>query len=267
MMNSLGGIQLSIFSLLLCLGIMLVAWLYAMKIKNYSIVDAVWAASFSILALCFFFLAPGTLERRALCVSLVCLWSVRLAWMLAKRIRSHHPKEDGRYLALREKYAPNVEREFLEFFMIQGLSVVLLSVPFMIMALNSDSPLSTLEWCGAGIVLLSFLGEALADHQANLFKADPKNAGKVCQMGLWRYSRHPNYFFESCIWWGFFIMAAASPWGFVTIYCPLVILYLLLKVTGIPLAEAQSLKSRGEAYRQYQQTTSAFIPWFVRKVK
>ncbi len=266
-MSSFTGIQLFILSLFFCSGIMVLTWAFAIKIKNYSIVDAVWAASFPLTVLCFFLLAPGALDRRAFILAVVSAWGFRLALMLGRRIRAHHPKEDGRYLALREKYAPQVERGFLEFFLIQGLSVAFLSVPFLMISLNTSPEISLLEWVGLSVAVLSLFGEALADHQANRFKANPENAKKVCQEGLWRYSRHPNYFFESCIWWGYFIVALDSPWGWTTVYCPLSILYLLLKVTGIPMAEAQSLKSRGEAFREYQKTTSAFIPWFVRSSK
>jgi steroid 5-alpha reductase family enzyme len=94
------------------------------------------------------------------------------------------------------------------------------------------------------------------------FKADPANRGGVCATGLWRYSRHPNYFFESMVWWGFFLVALGSPMGWMTVACPLLMLYFLLKVTGVELTEAHSLRTRGDAYRRYQRSTSAFIPWF-----
>ena len=97
------------------------------------------------------------------------------------------------------------------------------------------------------------------------FTSDPANKGKICQTGLWRFSRHPNYFFESVVWWGFFVAAVSSPWGWVTVICPLMMLWFLLKVTGIPLTEKHSVERRGQAYRDYQKTTSAFIPWFPKK--
>jgi steroid 5-alpha reductase family enzyme len=263
-MTGFSILQLFLISLLFCSLIMVVTWLVAQKIDNYSIVDSVWAGSFPLVAGLFLFLGAGYADRKFLMLSIVSLWGVRLAYMLGRRIQQHHPKEDGRYLELRKRYAPHVKREFLEFFLIQGVSVAFLSVPFLLMAQNPDPVLTTLEWIGFGVALVSFFGEALADAQANRFKSNPENRGKVCRDGLWRYSRHPNYFFESCIWWGYFLMALSTPYGWLTVYCPLAILYLLLKVTGIPMAEAQSLKSRGEAFREYQKTTSAFIPWFVR---
>jgi steroid 5-alpha reductase family enzyme len=121
-----------------------------------------------------------------------------------------------------------------------------------------------LEIGGLALWAVALAGEALADKQMSRFKAAPSNAGAVCRTGLWKYSRHPNYFFESLVWWAYFLFAAAAPTGWVTLYCPLGMLYLLLRVTGIPETEAQAVRSKGEAYRAYQRTTSAFVPWFPR---
>jgi steroid 5-alpha reductase family enzyme len=117
---------------------------------------------------------------------------------------------------------------------------------------------------GAAIWLVALAGEGLADFQLKRFKADPANAGKICQSGLWNYSRHPNYFFEWLVWVGFFVFAWDSPGGCLTVLCPGLMLYFLLHVTGIPITEEFSVKSKGDAYRQYQQATSAFVPWFKR---
>jgi steroid 5-alpha reductase family enzyme len=113
--------------------------------------------------------------------------------------------------------------------------------------------------------LIAIAGETLADAQLAAFKRDPANRGGVCNVGLWRYSRHPNYFFEWLIWMSYFIFALASPFGWIAIVGPASILWLLIRVTGIPMAEEQSLRSRGDAYRRYQQATSAFIPWFPKR--
>jgi steroid 5-alpha reductase family enzyme len=106
------------------------------------------------------------------------------------------------------------------------------------------------------------LGEATADSQLKAFKKDPSNKSKVCSQGLWNYSRHPNYFFQWLMWMSYFVFALASPYGYLAIISPAIILYLLLKVTGIPMTEEQSIRSKGEAFKKYQQTTSAFVPWF-----
>jgi steroid 5-alpha reductase family enzyme len=128
--------------------------------------------------------------------------------------------------------------------------------------MNPSPNISWLEWLGAGVWGIGLLGEALSDAQMQRFKSDPGNRGSVCQVGLWRYSRHPNYFFESVIWWGFWIFACGSAWGWVTFYAPAMILYFLLRVTGIPLTEKCAVENKGDAYREYQRTTSAFVPWF-----
>ena len=138
----------------------------------------------------------------------------------------------------------------------------MLTVPFLEICLNPEPQLSAFEIVGFVVWLGSLIGESVSDHQMNQFKRNPRNKGRVCQEGLWKYSRHPNYFFESCIWWGYFIFALGTPGTAYVIYAPLVILFLLLKVTGVPLAEAQSLKTRGEEYKQYQRRTSMFVPWF-----
>jgi steroid 5-alpha reductase family enzyme len=122
--------------------------------------------------------------------------------------------------------------------------------------------LPLLEYIGAGIWLIALTGEAIADWQLDQFKKDPANKGKVCNKGLWNYSRHPNYFFEWLIWVGYFVFALASPYGFIAIISPAIILYLLLNVTGIPATEEQSVRSKGDLYKEYQRTTSAFVPWF-----
>jgi steroid 5-alpha reductase family enzyme len=125
--------------------------------------------------------------------------------------------------------------------------------------------MAPLEIFGLILAVLATAGESLADWQAQRFKHRTHDKNAVNDVGLWRYSRHPNYFFESLVWWGLFVAALPFPHGWVTVVCPLLMLYLLLNVTGIPLTEKHSLQSRGETYRQYQRRTSRFIPWFPRK--
>ena len=121
------------------------------------------------------------------------------------------------------------------------------------------------EWFGFILWLVALGGETLADRQLAGFKADPSNRGKVCRTGLWRSSRHPNYFFEWLVWVSLFVVALPAPWGWITIFAPALMLFFLLRVTGIPYTEQQSLRSKGDAYRAYQRTTNAFFPWFPKK--
>lgn len=242
-------------------------WFWATRIDNYSIVDPAWSLSFVLLVLGYAMFEDGAWIHRALTLLIVGIWSLRLGLFLVKRVVSHHPKEDNRYTELRNRYSPQIKKGFFEFFQIQGLSVVLLSIPFLLVCRNGASAVSPFEFIGIAVWFFGVCGESIADVQMNRFKADPSNRGKTCQRGLWNYSRHPNYFFESMIWWGFFIFALGSPGGWISFYCPLGMLYILLKVTGVPFAEEQALKSRGEEYRRYQKTTSEFIPWFRKDVR
>jgi steroid 5-alpha reductase family enzyme len=151
---------------------------------------------------------------------------------------------------------------FLLFFELQAVLVVIFSLPFLFASFNAAPQIGWVEWLGLALSVGALLGEAIADRQMQRFKADSASRGQVCRVGLWRYSRHPNYFFESLVWWGFFIAALGSPYGWITLICPLLMLYFLFQVTGIPLTEEYAVKSKGDAYREYQRTTSAFIPWF-----
>jgi steroid 5-alpha reductase family enzyme len=209
--------------------------------------------------------SDAQLPRRLLVASLALVWSLRLGTHLAIRVIGHHPVEDGRYLQLRKDWSDNFVTKMFWFFQMQAVSVVLLGAAFIVAANNPASALHPLEIAGAALWLLAITGEALADAQLAAFKKNPANKGRVCAVGLWRFSRHPNYFFEWLIWVAFFVFALGSPWGWVAILGPASILYLLLRVTGIPMTEEQSLRSRGDAYRRYQQTTSAFIPWFPKR--
>jgi steroid 5-alpha reductase family enzyme len=237
----------------------------ARRIDNYGVVDIAWSYAFAALAVFYALAAPGWPLRRALIAALAIVWSLRLGTHLYVRVMGHHPVEDGRYLALRKRWAANFAWEMFKFFQMQAVSVVLLGAAFLVASLNPRPALHPLEIAGALLWLLALTGEALADRQLAAFKRDPSNRGQVCATGLWRYSRHPNYFFEWLVWVAFFLFALASPWGWVAIIGPASILYLLLRVTGIPMNEEQNLRSRGEAYRRYQQATSAFVPWFPKK--
>ena len=137
---------------------------------------------------------------------------------------------------------------------------VLLATPFLLASRNPDPRLNLFEVGGVMIWVVAIAGETIADNQLRAFKADPANRGRVCQAGLWGWSRHPNYFFEWLIWCAFAFFALGSPLGWISIGCPALMLYFLLRVSGIPATEAHALKSRGPEYAEYQRTTSAFVP-------
>lgn len=253
-------LQLPLICLITMIIFMTIVWTLARTIRNNSIVDVFWALNFLIIAAIVFLKADGFEDRKILVCGLAALWSCRLGIFLGSRVFSHIKVEEGRYVQLRQEWAKNVNLKFFGFFQMQGVSNVFLSIPYFIIASNPEPKLSIIEYIGAAIWLLSIIGEGLSDFQLAQFKKNPDNKGKVCEAGFWNYSRHPNYFFQTMIWTGVFIFALGSPYGYIAAVCPLSIAYLIFNVTGIPMTEEQSLRSKGEAYKIYQQTTSVFVP-------
>lgn len=235
-------------------------WAISVKTGNYGFLDVAWSCGVAVLAPLFALGSPGTPARKWVLAAIGAAWSLRLGTYILRRVLRHHPREDPRYQTLRRRWkGPWM---FLLFFELQALMVTVFALPFLFVSFDPAPGMSPLAIAGAALALIALCGEALSDLQMQRFKADRSNDGKVCQSGLWRYSRHPNYFFESLIWWAFFIAALPSPHGWTTIVCPLLMLYFLFQVTGIPLTEEYSIKSKGDLYRAYQRTTSAFVPWF-----
>ncbi|MDE3157057.1 MAG: DUF1295 domain-containing protein [Acidobacteriota bacterium] len=246
--------------------LMFVLWLIHLRTGNAAIVDAGWAGGLSLLAAIYAAAGPGDRVRSGLVAVMAAAWGLRLAlYVLVTRVIGQ--PEEGRYVELRRTWRTHLPLKFLGFFEFQALVAVILSVPFLLPALNPAPGLQPVEYAGGAIWLIGFLGEVLADAQLHRFKANPAHRGRTCRVGLWRWSRHPNYFFEWVIWIGFAVFALGSPWGAAGLLSPALILYFLLRVTGIPATEAQALRSRGDEYRQYQRTTSPFIPWFPRRLK
>jgi steroid 5-alpha reductase family enzyme len=246
--------------------LMTVVWFISLCLNNFGIIDIAWSLAFAPAAIFFALCAPGLETRRWLIGSMVAVWSLRLGFHVAVRVIHSHPKEDPRYKEFREKWKKNLNLKTFVFFQIQSLSVVALSIPFLIVSFNQQIGLNGWEGCGLAIWMVAVIGESLADYQLKKFKANPANQNEVCQARLWRYSRHPNYFFEWLVWMAYWLFALGSPLGCTAIYCPALMLYFLLRVTGIPLTERQSLKSKGEKFRQYQRTTSLFVPWFPKQI-
>lgn len=242
--------------------VMILVWIWAFRIQNAGVVDIFWAFNFTIIALIIWLLAAGFPARINVVCLLAALWSIRLGVYLLIRVGSHLKEEEGRYKQLRKEWSPNPDVKFFVFFQMQALSNVFLAIPFFITALNPNPQLTVLEYIGAGMWFVSIIGEGLSDFQLAQFKKNPANKGKVCQSGLWNYSRHPNYFFQFMIWISVLIFSLASPYGYLAALCPLTIGYLIFKVTGIPMTEEQSLRTKGEAFKEYQRTTSVFVPWF-----
>jgi len=244
-------------------GLMLVLWLIHLLLRNAAIVDAGWAGGLALLGIIYSAIGGGDPVRAWLIAGMAALWGLRLAlYLLFTRVIGH--PEEGRYVQLRREWGSHLPLKFLLFFEFQALLCIFLSAPFLVCAINRQPQLSAFEYVGAALWLIAWIGESAADLQLQRFKSAPANRGGICRVGLWNYSRHPNYFFEWLIWVAFALFALGSPYGYLALVAPMLMLFFLFRVTGIPATEAQALRSRGDSYRQYQRTTSAFVPWFPR---
>jgi steroid 5-alpha reductase family enzyme len=250
--------HLPLIGLAVLVPIMAMAWRRQRRTRNAGIVDLIWAASIGALAIVYALFADGWGPRSVLVAVLVAIWSERLTWHLASRITSE--PEDGRYAILRERWGERFQERLFWFFQAQALLAVLLSLPFLVLC-SAEAPgwrvqdlLAVLLW------LVAMSGESLADHQLHAWRSDPANRGRTCRSGLWAWSRHPNYFFEWLHWLVYPVLGIGLDWGWALWLAPALMLFLVLKVTGIPPTEEQALRSRGDDYRAYQQTTSAFFP-------
>jgi len=253
----------SIYALILiALGAMVVVmtalWLVQRATHNAGIVDVAWSFGTGLCAAWFAWGADGEPARRWLIAVLALVWSLRLGAYLLRRMIGAH--EDRRYAAMREKWGAGTQRYMFVIFMVQAFWAVLFALPMLVAATNDATGLRWYDWLGAAIWAVSMGGEWLADMQLDRFRRDPENKASVCREGLWKYSRHPNYFFEWTHWWAYVAIGFAAPHGWLTLGGPLVMLLFLTKITGIPITEKALVESRGEAYRRYQRTTSALIP-------
>ena len=239
--------------------LMVVLWLVQRRTGNAGVVDVGWALALGVSALFLAVWLDGLPARRLLVAGMGGIWGIRLAWHIHRR--SHGKPEDGRYQQLRRDWGDQAQARMFRFYQWQALSVGILALPFALAAAHAPA----WHWTDTAallVSLLAMLGEATADAQLAAFKKSGAPAGSVCRVGLWRYSRHPNYFFDWLNWCAFALVAWPAPGGWLALFCPAAMLYLFLRVTGIPATEAQALRSKGEAYRDYQRTTSAFVPWF-----
>ena len=237
-------------------------WLIQLKYRNASLADAGWCAGLVGAVIWYALMVEGEPARRMLVASMIGLYALRLgSYILLDRIVGK--QEDPRYRMVRRRWGQQEPAIIFGYFQLQAAAICLFSYPPLLVMQNPRPAFSLWELLGVIVWGVAVAGEAIADRQLAAFRRQPWNKDRVCSAGLWRYSRHPNYFFEWLHWWSYVVMALALPAGnwWATLIGPLIMGWALVKVTGIPLAESQALASRGEDYRLYQQTTSAFIPW------
>ena len=247
-----------------CALIMLMLWLVQWVRQDASVVDAGWAFAVGCGALCLLALGHGDGVRRLVAGVLIAGWSARLTiHLLCDRVIGKD--EDGRYRMLRARWAERAQRRFFLFFQLQALLAALFSLPLLAVTANSSPFGGWSDVLGLVVWACAITGEHAADRQLAAFRSSPGNRGRTCRSGWWRLSRHPNYFFEWLHWWAYVALGGAHPESAIALFIPILLLVLLLRVTGIPYSEARALLTRGDDYRAYQRTTSAFIPWFPRR--
>ncbi len=254
--------EILLTNVLVILGMMVCIWLLSLPLKDASIVDICWGLGFVLVAWMTWRIAEGDPDRKLLLAILVTIWGLRLSLYLAWRNIGHG--EDPRYQAMRAKYGARFPLiSLLRVFVLQGVVMWIVSLPIQVGQVYDTTPaFHWLDWAGVVLWMVGLFFESVGDIQLARFKAKPENNGQVLNTGLWRYTRHPNYFGDFLMWWGLFLIAfAASPsqtwWSAIG---PLIMSFFLLKVSGVTLLEKSLKKSKGTAYEDYIQRTNAFFP-------
>jgi len=247
--------------ILACMGCM---YLVGMLAKDNSLVDVAYGPVFIVACWGAWIFSPVAPDhfRPLLLLALITLWGVRLGLHIGLRHRGRG--EDFRYRTFREQWgATLVWRSFLQIYMLQGAVVLVIALP-VLLTIGAPGPgLRAADLLGSVLFFCGFCFEAIGDWQMMRFKQDGANRGRIIQEGLWRYTRHPNYFGEALLWWGLFFIGLGSPLGLWGLASPLAICFLLLKVSGIPMLEAKYLGN--PQFEAYRARTNAFFPWFPKK--
>jgi steroid 5-alpha reductase family enzyme len=245
-----------LLALFVILAVAVAAWVVSLATRDVSFVDSLWSLFFVVAAVVYAW-PPATLSAKGVLVlSLVVIWALRLSVYITAR--NWGTEEDYRYQKIRENNNPGFAfKSIYIVFGLQGLLAWFISLP-LLWAITDTSALGILDVMGASLWLIGFVFEAGGDYQLSRFKSDPANKGKVMDKGLWRFTRHPNYFGDFCIWWGFYLFALAGG-GWWTIISPLLMSFLLLKVSGVAMLE-KTITDRRPKYAQYIESTNAFFP-------
>lgn len=239
-----------------------VLFVVAQIIKNNSIVDIAWGLGFVLIAVHSLIIGRHFTVRGILVTLLVCIWGIRLSYHITKR--NWGKEEDFRYANWRREWGKWVTiRAFFQIFMLQGVMMLVISYPLVLITQSPASGFTLLDGLGLAIWVIGFLFEAIGDKQLATFIKDTSNKGKIIRTGLWKYTRHPNYFGEATMWWGIFVIGLSLDNGWVNIVSPLTITYLLLFVSGVPMLE-KKFKDHPE-FIEYAKVTNKFFPWFPKK--
>jgi steroid 5-alpha reductase family enzyme len=241
-----------------------VIYLLARRMGVMALVDLIWTAGLGLSAIAYFATQVEVGVRAFVVFLVIVIWSGRLSsYLFTNRVLAG--KEDPRYAYLTKHWGLRAPRNYYFLFVLQVVLVALFLLPVSVAMESSVSAWNLFDWLGLSIALIALIGEATADQQLARFRADVSNKGEVYSTGLWHYSRHPNYFFEWLHWWAYPAFAWGSSNWLMTLSGPVLMFLFLRYFTGIPHAERSSLLSRGEAYRNYQQTTNMFFPWKPRQ--
>jgi steroid 5-alpha reductase family enzyme len=252
--------NLFLLTALILLCFMTSVFLLALKLRDNSIVDIAYGLGFVLVSWSGALIYGNGEARQLLLLALVSIWGLRLAGHITARKRNEEG-EDPRYRQWRESWGKTfVWRSYLQIYLLQGSVIYLVALPVLLVIRDPGGPLGWLDLLGVLIWLLGFSFEAIGDWQLLQFKSDAENRGRIMRYGLWRFTRHPNYFGEATLWWGIFLIALGAPLGWLAMISPLLIDFLLLKVSGIPMLEERY--AGNSEFETYQKRTNAFFPWF-----
>jgi steroid 5-alpha reductase family enzyme len=257
------GTSTALIGLAVILTAQTVVWAVSLRLRDASVADVCWGLGFVLLAWVFCLLSPTLTPRSSLVAVLVTLWGARLSWHIFRRNQGRG--EDPRYQAMRASHGHAFWwRSLFTVFWLQGAILWFVALP-VLAAIRAAEPAALTAVDGLGILLFAvgFSFEVVGDRQLRRFRRDPANRDRVLDRGLWRYTRHPNYFGDAVLWWGLYAMAAATPNGWLSVLSPALMTFLLMRVSGVTLLE-QSLKASKPGYHAYIARTPAFFPWFPR---
>lgn len=260
--------QMLLINFLVLMATIVLLWLISIRLQDVSFVDGYWAFGMVIMAALAYVQTDGSPARKALLLGLTSLWGVRLALHLFTRWRREGV--DPRYARILgglmdKKGWSFAKASLIQVFLLQAPLLFFVCLPAQVGQVASEpAELGWLAWIGAAVALIGILFESIGDWQLRRFREDPASKGKVLDTGLWRYTRHPNYFGDTCTWWGIWLIAAETGPGRWTIVGPIVLTFLLMKWSGVPLLE-KGLKKNRPGYEDYLRKTPSFFPWFPKK--